>query len=72
MDSYRFFRRDRQGRRDAIVVLCVMEGLDSTELSVGSKTVERLRIGIKGQSQRITELQGLEGNSRGYRAQLRS
>lgn len=50
MNSYRFSGRDRQGRKDTIVVLCVMEGLESTDLSVGNKTVEILSIRIKGQA----------------------
>lgn len=40
MNSSRLFRRDGQGRRERGVVLCVIEGLECLERTVGSGTVE--------------------------------
>lgn len=52
MDGYRLFRKDRQGRRGSgghggRVTLCIMEGLECVELTVGNGPVESLWISIK-------------------------
>lgn len=57
LDSYRHFRRDRQGRQGVEMSYCVMKGLECTELAVGNGTVEILWVRIKGLSWFETNLE---------------
>ncbi|KAF4796463.1 hypothetical protein TURU_083985 [Turdus rufiventris] len=42
LDSYKLFRRERQGRQGGEMAYCVMKRLECTELAVGDGTVEIL------------------------------
>ncbi|KAJ7399311.1 hypothetical protein BTVI_116089 [Pitangus sulphuratus] len=46
LDSYRLFRRDRQGTRGGGVALYVIEGLECMELTVGNGTVRASRVDL--------------------------
>ncbi|GAB0203723.1 hypothetical protein GRJ2_002837900 [Grus japonensis] len=50
MDGYKLFRRDRQGRRGGGVALYVRECFDCLELDDGDDRVERLRVRIRGKT----------------------
>ncbi|KAJ7422683.1 mitochondrial fission process protein 1 [Willisornis vidua] len=50
LDSYRLFRRDKQGRKGGGVALYVIERLECMELTAGNGTVESLWVSIKGQT----------------------
>ena len=42
IDGYKLFRRDRQGRRDGGVALCVRECYESSEIKYNDNRVESL------------------------------
>ncbi|KAJ7407222.1 hypothetical protein BTVI_63707 [Pitangus sulphuratus] len=53
LDSYRLFRRDRQGRRGEGVALYLIEELEHMDLTVGNGTVKSLCIRIKGKTNNV-------------------
>ena len=48
MDSYRLFRRDRQGRRGGGAALYVRERCDCTALTVSDDMVDNLWVRVRG------------------------
>ncbi|KAJ7428091.1 mitochondrial fission process protein 1 [Willisornis vidua] len=58
-DGYRLFGRQRQGRRGRKVVLQVIEGLECMELTVGTGTIERPWVRIKGQTNNMEVIAGV-------------
>jgi len=59
MDGYKLFRKDRQGRRDGGVGLCVSECFDVTEFIAGDDKVESLCVRVRGRASKADTPGGL-------------
>ncbi|KAK4827614.1 LOW QUALITY PROTEIN: hypothetical protein QYF61_019539 [Mycteria americana] len=59
MDGYKFFRRDRRGRRGGGVALYVRECLDSLEVNDGDDRVECLWVRIRGKANKADIVVGV-------------
>ena len=59
VDGYKLFKRDRQGRRDGGVALCVRECFDVVGLGAGNDKVESLWVRIRGRANKMDILVGV-------------
>ena len=59
MDGYKFFRKDRQGRRGGGMALYVKECFEVTELMTGDNKVESLWVKIRGRADKADILVGV-------------